>query len=166
MSHPDKSPSFTHFDAKGQAQMVDVADKPETRRIAIAKGCIRMSQATLQRIIDGQMKKGDVLAVARLAAIMGTKHTATLIPLCHPLALTHVHADFRVNLSPPCIYCTVQTETWGRTGVEMEALMGVQIGLLTIYDMCKAVERGMEIGEIHLVEKHGGQSGDWVAGTR
>jgi cyclic pyranopterin phosphate synthase len=156
-------PELTHFDAAGQAHMVDVGDKQETRRIAVARGAIRMLPETLAVIRGGGAKKGDVLGVARIAAIQGAKRTADLIPLCHPLALTRVAVDFAFDDALPGVLCTAQVETLGRTGVEMEALTAVQVGLLTVYDMCKAVDRGMTITEVKVLEKHGGKSGDWVA---
>ena len=154
---------LTHFDAAGQAHMVDVGGKQETKRIAIASGTIRMLPATFALIRDGNAKKGDVIGIARIAAIQGAKRTADLIPLCHPLALTRVAVDFTLDDALPAVHCTVQVETLGRTGVEMEALTAVQIGLLTVYDMCKAVDRGMTITDVKVLEKHGGKSGDWVA---
>jgi cyclic pyranopterin phosphate synthase len=156
-------PELTHFDAAGRAQMVDVGDKEVTRRVAIARGSIRMLPETLGVIREGRVKKGDVIAIARIAAIQGAKRTADLIPLCHPLALTRVTVDFEFDDVLPGVRCSAQVETIGRTGVEMEALTAVQIGLLTIYDMCKAVDRGMVMTEIGLVEKIGGKSGHWVA---
>lgn len=156
---------LTHFDAAGQAHMVDVGSKDETKRIALARGSIRMQAATLELIRAGNAKKGDVLGVARIAAIQGAKRTADLIPLCHPLALTRVAVDFSFDDALPGVHCTAQVETLGRTGVEMEALTAVQVGLLTIYDMCKAVDRGMTITEVSVREKRGGKSGDWVAGA-
>ncbi|BCB28384.1 cyclic pyranopterin monophosphate synthase accessory protein [Sulfurimicrobium lacus] len=153
---------FTHFDAQGRAHMVDVGDKTETRRIARAAGAIRMLPATLQLILAGDAKKGDVLGVARIAAIQGAKRTSDLIPLCHPLALTKVSVEFHVNQADASIECMVTAQTLGRTGVEMEALTAVSVGLLTIYDMCKAVDRGMQIGAIRLLEKQGGKSGHWI----
>ncbi|MGF6603437.1 cyclic pyranopterin phosphate synthase [Paraburkholderia sp. GAS448] len=156
-------PELTHFDAAGQAHMVDVGGKAETKRIAVASGSIRMLPETLALIRGGNAKKGDVIGVARIAAIQGAKRTADLIPLCHPLALTRVAVDFAFDDALPGVQCTVQVETLGRTGVEMEALTAVQIGLLTVYDMCKAVDRGMTITEVKVLEKHGGKSGDWVA---
>ncbi|WJW75245.1 cyclic pyranopterin monophosphate synthase MoaC [Thiohalobacter sp. IOR34] len=154
---------LTHFNAEGQAHMVDVGDKSETRRIAIAAGRIRMQADTLQRIRAGDHKKGDVLGIARVAAIMAAKRTADLIPLCHPLALTRVEVEFETDDQPPGVHCRVTVETRGRTGVEMEALTAVQVGLLTIYDMCKAVDRGMVMEGIRLLEKIGGKSGHWRA---
>lgn len=156
--------SLTHFNASGQAHMVDVGTKSETHRIAIASGSISMLSATLALIQHGNSKKGDVLGIARIAAIQASKKTADLIPLCHPIALTHVTVDFDINETVSSILCTVTTETYGKTGVEMEALTAVSAGLLTIYDMCKAADRGMTINDIKLVEKHGGKSGDWFAG--
>jgi cyclic pyranopterin monophosphate synthase len=156
-------PELTHFDAAGQAHMVDVGGKQETKRIALARGLIRMLPETLALIRGGNAKKGDVLGVARIAAIQGAKRTADLIPLCHPLALTRVIVDFALDDTLSGVICTAQVETLGRTGVEMEALTAVQVGLLTVYDMCKAVDRGMTITDVKVLEKHGGKSGDWVA---
>lgn len=159
------SPSdhFTHFDSTGQAHMVDVTAKNETHRIAVAAGTIRMQPATLQLILSGTAKKGDVLGIARIAAIMASKRTSDLIPLCHPLALTRVAVDFETDEATNSVHCRVQAETVGKTGVEMEALTSVQVGLLTIYDMCKAVDRGMVMTNVRVLEKHGGKSGDWTA---
>ena len=157
---PAGSP-LTHFDAAGQAHMVDVSAKDETHRVARARGEIRMLPGTLALIEGGQAKKGDVLGVARIAAIQAAKRTADLIPLCHPLPITRVAIDFDIDRAACVVRCTAQVETRGRTGVEMETLTAVQIGLLTIYDMCKAVDRGMVMGEIRVLEKHGGKSGDW-----
>jgi cyclic pyranopterin phosphate synthase len=157
-------PELTHFDAAGQAHMVDVGGKQETKRIAIARGSIRMLPATFALIRDGNARKGDVIGIARIAAIQGAKRTADLIPLCHPLALTRVTVEFELDEALPGVHCSVQVETLGRTGVEMEALTAVQVGLLTVYDMCKAVDRGMTITDVKVLEKHGGKSGDWVAG--
>ena len=154
---------LTHFDAQGQAHMVDVAGKAETHRVARATGTIRMQPATLALIAQGQAKKGDVIGIARIAAIQAAKRTADLIPLCHPLPLTRVAADFEIDVKLSRIACRVRAETLGPTGVEMEALTAVQIGLLTIYDMCKAIDRGMVIEGVRLLEKHGGKSGSWVA---
>jgi cyclic pyranopterin phosphate synthase len=156
-------PELTHFDAAGDAHMVDVGAKSETKRIAVARGSIRMLPATFALIRDGHAKKGDVIGVARIAAIQGAKRTADLIPLCHPLALTRVKVDFTLDEAQSAVHCTAQVETFGRTGVEMEALTAVQVGLLTVYDMCKAVDRGMTITDVKVMEKHGGKSGDWVA---
>lgn len=163
MGSPSSDSPLTHFDAQGQAHMVDVSAKAETHRIARATGVIRMQPATLQLIAHGASKKGDVIGVARLAAIQGAKRTADLVPLCHPLPLTRVAVEFDVDAARSEVHCTVQAETVGRTGVEMEALTAVQVGLLTIYDMCKAADRGMVIDGVRLLEKHGGKSGDWVA---
>ncbi|MBV8124512.1 MAG: cyclic pyranopterin monophosphate synthase MoaC [Burkholderiaceae bacterium] len=153
---------LTHFDAQGQAHMVDVASKAATHRKARAAGTIRMQSATLQLILQGTAKKGDVIGIARIAAIQAAKRCADLIPLCHPLPLTHVAVEFRTDEAQSCVHCEAQVETLGRTGVEMEALAAVQIGLLTIYDMCKAADRGMVMTDIRVLEKHGGKSGDWV----
>jgi len=154
---------LTHFDAQGQAHMVDVSAKTATHRIAVAEGRIRMRPETLALIAEGGAKKGDVIGVARIAAIQAAKRTAELIPLCHPLPITRVAVEFEIDGATSSVRCTAQVETLGRTGVEMEALTAVQIGLLTIYDMCKAADRGMVMGEIRVLEKHGGKSGDWVA---
>lgn len=152
---------LTHFDAAGQAHMVDVGAKAETHRRAIAEGWITMQPQTLELIRQGQHKKGDVLGIARVAGIMATKRTADLIPLCHPLMLTRVAVDFDIDTEAARIRCQVTAELKGQTGVEMEALTGVQVALLTIYDMCKAVDRGMEIGPVRLRHKSGGKSGEW-----
>ncbi len=157
------APTLTHFDAAGQAQMVDVSAKPSTHRSARATGVIRMRPDTLALISAGHAKKGDVIGVARIAAIQAAKRTADLIPLCHPLPLTRVTAEFELDAAASSVRCTVQAETIGPTGVEMEALTAVQIGLLTIYDMCKAADRGMVIEGVRLLEKQGGRSGHWVA---
>ena len=154
---------LTHFDAHGQAHMVDVSAKAETHRTARAAGSIRMQPATLALIASGSAKKGDVLGVARIAAIQAAKRTSDLIPLCHPLPITRVTVEFELDAASSSVRCTAQVETFSRTGVEMEALTAVQIGLLTIYDMCKAADRGMVMGDIRVLEKHGGQSGDWTA---
>jgi cyclic pyranopterin phosphate synthase len=154
---------LTHFDAAGEAHMVDVGEKAITARVAVATGRIRMSHATFVVVRDGTARKGDVLGVARIAAIMAAKRTAELIPLCHPIALTRVAVEFELDEAASAVTCTARTETRGQTGVEMEALTAVQVGLLTIYDMCKAVDRGMVIEGVRLLEKHGGKSGDWVA---
>jgi len=156
---------LTHFDNSGQAHMVDVGAKTETHRIAIATGKISMLPATLKLIQQGNAKKGDVLGIARIAAIQASKKTSDLIPLCHPIGLTRVAVEFDVCEQSSSVTCTLTTETFGKTGVEMEALTAVSVGLLTIYDMCKAADRGMMISDIKLLEKHGGKSGDWVAGT-
>jgi cyclic pyranopterin monophosphate synthase len=152
---------LTHFNAAGQAHMVDVGDKSATHRVAIAEGWIRMRPETLARIRQGDHKKGDVLGIARVAGIMAAKKTADLIPLCHPLALTRVEIELTPEDTPAGVHCTATVETHGKTGVEMEALTAVQIALLTIYDMCKAVDRGMSLQDIRLCEKRGGKSGDW-----
>jgi len=163
-SDPTTSPDgLTHFDATGQAHMVDVGAKAETHRVAVAAGTIRMQPETLQLIVSGNAKKGDVLGIARIAAIMGAKRTSDLIPLCHPLAITRVAVDFEVDTGANSVHCRAQVELHGKTGVEMEALTAVQVGLLTIYDMCKAVDRGMVMTNIRVLEKHGGKSGDWTA---
>jgi cyclic pyranopterin monophosphate synthase len=154
---------LTHFDAEGQAHMVDVGNKAATERVAVAEGCIVMQRNTLSLIESGNAKKGDVLGVARIAAIQGAKRTADLIPLCHPIALTRVAVEFAVDASLPGVRCTATAQTVGPTGVEMEALTAVQVGLLTIYDMCKAADRGMVIGDVRLLEKRGGKSGHWQA---
>ena len=157
------TPELTHFDAQGQAHMVDVAAKDVTHRVAVAAGRISMQAATLALIVNGSAKKGDVLGIARIAAIQAAKRTADLIPLCHPLPLTRVTVDFEIDPSANAVLCRAQVETLGRTGVEMEALTSVQIGLLTIYDMLKAADRGMVISDVRVQEKHGGKSGDWSA---
>jgi cyclic pyranopterin monophosphate synthase len=154
---------LTHFDAQGQAHMVDVGAKAATRRVAVAQGRIAMQPATLALITAGTAKKGDVLGVARLAGIMGAKRTADLIPLCHPIALTRVAVEFEVQEADSAVLCRATAETVGPTGVEMEALTAVQVALLTIYDMCKAADRGMVISDVKLLEKHGGKSGSFVA---
>ena len=163
---PNSAPApggLTHFDAQGQAHMVDVSAKPATHRIAVAEGRIRMLPATLQVIAEGSAKKGDVIGIARIAAIQAAKRTAELIPLCHPLPLTRVAAEFDIDAAHSLIVCRVTAETIGPTGVEMEALTAVQIGLLTVYDMCKAVDRGMVIEGVRVLEKRGGKSGVWRA---
>ena len=144
--------------------MVDVSAKSETHRVARATGVIRMLPATLALIEGGHAKKGDVIGVARIAAIQAAKRTSDLIPLCHPLPITRVAVEFTIDVASLTVRCTAQVETLGRTGVEMEALTAVQVGLLTVYDMCKAADRGMVMGDIKVLEKHGGKSGDWVAG--
>ena len=156
---------LTHFDQEGQAHMVDVGGKTETRRIAKACGSIKMNASTLALIASGTASKGDVLGVARIAAIQASKRTAELIPLCHPLYLTRVAVEFHINQENTAVDCIVTAETFGRTGVEMEAMTATSIALLTIYDMCKAVDRGMILGEIRLLEKQGGKSGHWQATT-
>jgi cyclic pyranopterin phosphate synthase len=154
---------LTHFDSSGQAHMVNVGDKPNTHRVAIATGSIRMLPATFDLVEAGNHKKGDVLGIARIAGIQASKKTSELIPLCHPLALSHVSLQFELDRKTSSIRCQVQAETTGPTGVEMEALTAVQVALLTIYDMCKAVDRGMVMGDVKLLEKSGGKSGTWVA---
>ena len=156
--------TLTHFDAQGQAHMVDVAAKAATHRIAVATGRIEMLPDTLRLIESGTAKKGDVLGIARIAGIQAAKKTSDLIPLCHPLALTRVAVDFGVDAAASHVTCQATVETVGPTGVEMEALTAVQVALLTIYDMCKAVDRGMTITDVKLLEKHGGKSGSFVAG--
>jgi len=155
--------TLTHFDSAGQAHMVDVGAKAETARIARAAGSIFMKPETLALIRSGAASKGDVLGIARIAAIQASKRTGDLIPLCHPIALTRVAADFSIDETHNAIHCEVTAECFGRTGVEMEALTAVSIGLLTIYDMTKAVDRGMRIDNMRLVEKTGGKSGRWIA---
>ena len=157
------SQNFTHFDASGQAHMVDVGNKAETSRVARAAGSIFMKPATLALIQSGSAKKGDVLGIARIAAIQAAKRTGDLIPLCHPIALTRVSAEFTIDAAENAVHCQVTAECHGRTGIEMEALTATPVGLLTIYDMCKAVDRGMRIANIRLLEKSGGKSGHWVA---
>lgn len=159
------SSPLTHFDAQGQAHMVDVGAKANTHRTAVATGRIRMQAATLALIQSGTAKKGDVLGIARLAGIMGAKKTSDLIPLCHPIALTRVAVEFEVLPESREVVCTATAENVGQTGVEMEALTAVQVALLTIYDMCKAADRGMVITDVKLLEKHGGKSGSWTAGV-
>lgn len=156
---------LTHFDAAGQAHMVDVAAKADTHRSALATGSIRMLPATLALISGGSAKKGDVIGIARIAAIQAAKRTAELIPLCHPLPLTRVAVEFEIDESGSAVHIRVQAETVGKTGVEMEALTAVQVGLLTIYDMCKAADRGMVMTDVRLLDKQGGKSGHWVAAT-
>lgn len=159
--------ALTHFDAQGQAHMVDVGAKPATHRMAVASGRIDMLPATLALIDSGTSKKGDVLGIARIAGIQGAKRTSELIPLCHPIALTRVAVELQTHPATATqsahVTCTATAETVGPTGVEMEALTAVQVALLTVYDMCKAVDRGMTITDIHLREKHGGKSGSYVA---
>ena len=157
---------LTHFDAAGQAHMVDVGDKAVTHRVAVAAGRIRMQASTLDLIRSGSSRKGDVLGIARIAAIQGAKKTSELIPLCHPLAITRIAVDFEIDVADAAVVCRAQVETRGQTGVEMEALTAVQVGLLTIYDMCKAADRGMTIEQVRLLEKHGGKSGSFVANQR
>jgi cyclic pyranopterin monophosphate synthase len=154
---------FTHFDAEGRAVMVDVTEKDVTDRVAVAKGSVRMAPETLRLVMEGGLKKGDVLSVARLAGIMGAKRTPDLIPLCHPLALTSVKVDLLCDPDRSTVEITATCRLSGRTGVEMEALTAVSVAALTVYDMCKAVDRGMVIGEIRLVRKEGGKSGTYEA---
>ena len=167
-SQPHQPPSgagpLTHFDSAGRAHMVDIADKAITHRVAIAQGRILMQSATLERVRSGSAKKGDVLGIARIAAIQGAKRTADLIPLCHPIALTRVAVELDLDDEACAVICTATVECEGRTGVEMEALTAVQVGLLTVYDMLKATDRGMTITDVKLLEKHGGKSGSWTAG--
>ncbi len=153
---------LTHFNAAGEAHMVDVGDKDSTKRIAVTEGHISMLPETLALIQNGEHKKGDVLGIARVAAIMGAKKTADLVPLCHPLAITKVSVDFTIDNKNSRVHCRSQVECNGQTGVEMEALCATQVGLLTIYDMCKAVDRGMVINQVKLLEKTGGKSGHWI----
>lgn len=162
MSTTPTSP-LTHFDSAGQAHMVDVGAKEDTQRIARAIGRIVMQPSTLALIQAGDAKKGDVIGIARIAAIQASKRTSDLIPLCHPLALTRVAANFRIDTDANAVECEVTAQTTGKTGVEMEALTAVSVGLLTIYDMCKAADRGMRIENIRLLEKQGGKSGHWLA---
>ena len=152
---------LTHFDKQGQAHMVDVAAKADTQRVAVVSGTIVMLPSTLQLILKGDAKKGDVLGIARIAGIMAAKKTADLIPLCHPISLTKVSVLFEVDEIKSAISCTTTAECLGKTGVEMEALTAMSVALLTIYDMCKAVDRGMVISNIQLIEKQGGKSGSW-----
>lgn len=156
---------LTHLNEAGEAHMVDVGDKPITRRLAVAEGRIYMQSQTLQLITSGGHKKGDVLAVARVAGIMAAKKTAELIPLCHPLSLTKIELDLQAVPKDNCVHCRATAETHERTGVEMEALVAVEIALLTIYDMCKAVDRGMTLNHIRLLQKSGGKSGSWQRST-
>jgi cyclic pyranopterin phosphate synthase len=164
-SLPNTPSPLTHFDAQGQAHMVDVGAKAATHRVAVASGRIQMLPSTLALVQAGTAKKGDVLGIARIAGIQGAKRTSDLIPLCHPLALTRVAVEFEVlsEGNTPTIVCKATAETVGPTGVEMEALTAVQVALLTIYDMCKAADRGMTITDVKLLEKQGGKSGHWVA---
>lgn len=160
------TPTFSHFDSTGQAHMVDVGEKAVTHRIALAQGSLVMGLKTAEAIRAGEAKKGDVIGIARIAAIQATKKTADLIPLCHPLSLTHVSIEF--EWAPDReegaeLIVRAHTETWGKTGVEMEALTAVSVGLLTVFDMCKALDRGMRLERIALLEKHGGKSGSWIA---
>ena len=155
------SDKLTHFDASGQAHMVDIGDKASTKRQAVVTGSIAMGEVAMQKVLEGSSKKGDVLGIARVAGIMASKKTSELIPLCHPIALTKVTIEFDTDESAGRIDCTVTADTVGQTGVEMEALTAASVALLTIYDMLKAVDRGMVIGPIALQEKLGGKSGHW-----
>lgn len=159
----ENSNNLTHFNTKGEAHMVDVGDKAIIKRVAVTEGRIYMQNNTLQHIIQGDNKKGDVLGIARIAGIMATKKTAELIPLCHPLAITHVDITLTTEENPPAVYCKSTVEVNGKTGIEIEALNATQIALLTVYDMCKAVDRGMRIDGVRLLNKSGGKSGDWKA---
>jgi cyclic pyranopterin phosphate synthase len=152
---------LTHFNAAGEARMVDVGSKPASERRAVAAGRILMHPETLARIRQGDHHKGDVLGVARIAGIMAAKKTADLVPLCHPLALTRVDIELQTESQPAAVSCRATVATRGQTGVEMEALTAVQVTLLTVYDMCKAVDRGMIIDQVRLLEKSGGKSGHW-----
>ena len=154
---------LTHFNSQGEAHMVDVGAKDVTHRVAVAGGEIHMLPETLKMIVAGEHKKGDVLGIARIAGIMASKRTADLIPLCHPIGLTHAEVSFEVDEPNSRVLCTARTETRGQTGVEMEALTSVQIALLTIYDMCKAVDKGMRMEAVRLLEKSGGKSGVYLA---
>ena len=156
-----KMSKLTHFNKAGEAHMVDVGDKAMTQRIAVAEGLIRMRAETLKLIVDGSHGKGDVLGIARVAGIMAAKKTSDLIPLCHPLAISKVAVDFEIQDEQNAVVCRATVHTSGQTGVEMEALTAVQIALLTVYDMCKAVDRGMTITDVGLLEKSGGKSGSW-----
>lgn len=154
---------LTHFNQRGEAHMVDVGDKAVTHRVAVASGRISMQKQTYAMVLQGDHKKGDVLGIARVAGIMACKRTSELVPLCHPIGLTHVDVSFISDDATHSIECQARTETQSQTGVEMEALTAVQVALLTIYDMCKAVDRGMVMGDIRLLKKGGGKSGDWQA---
>jgi cyclic pyranopterin phosphate synthase len=162
---PKENTDLTHFNAEGQVHMVDVGDKAITARIAVARGQINMLPETLARIKSGDHKKGDVLTISRIAAIMAAKKTAEVIPLCHPIMLTKVGVEFQIDDVQNAVICIVTTHTKERTGIEMEALMAVNAALLTIYDMCKAVDRGMEINGVHILKKVGGKSADWERET-
>lgn len=165
MSRKHDDSGLTHLDAAGRARMVDVSEKDETRRVAVARACVRMKPATLAQIEDGGVAKGDVLAVARIAGIQAAKRTGELIPLCHPLPLAAVEVEFRPDRERGELWITARCVIDGRTGVEMEALTAAATAALTLYDMCKAVDRGMSIHDLELVEKHGGRSGSWVRET-
>lgn len=159
MSTSEKS--LTHFNSQGQAHMVDISDKAITKRIAVTEGCIQMKPETLAHILQGNNKKGDVLGIARIAGIIAAKKTPEIIPLCHPLSITHVDIELKPIENPPTVICRTTVTTDGKTGVEMEALNATQVTLLTIYDMCKAVDKGMTIDGVRLLKKSGGKSGDW-----
>lgn len=159
----ETSGQLTHFNQQGDVHMVNVGDKQVTRRIAVTEGRIEIQPETLELIQKGNHKKGDVLGVARIAGIMAAKKTAELIPLCHPLPITHVEIELTIQPSPAAILCQTTVATDGKTGVEMEALNATQVTLLTVYDMCKAVDRGMRIEGVRLLKKSGGKSGDWIA---
>ena len=152
---------LTHFNRQGEAHMVDVGDKPVSHRVAVAGGTIHMQTETLDLILQGKHKKGDVLGIARIAGIMAAKKTSDMIPLCHPVSITHIEIELEPQKNNNSIYCRATTESRDQTGVEMEALTAVQTTLLTIYDMCKAVDRGMTINNVQLLEKSGGKSGHW-----
>ena len=162
-NHPEPAATLTHFDAQGQAHMVDVSAKASTHRVAVAEGRIQMEPATLALIQSGTAKKGDVLGIARIAGIQGAKKTSDLIPLCHPIGLTRVAVEFEVEVAEHRVLCRATAECTGQTGVEMEALTACSVALLTIYDMCKAVDRGMTISGVRLREKRGGKSGDYFS---
>lgn len=153
---------LTHFDHQGQAHMVDIGEKSHTKRVAIAEGKIYLSPEAFECVVQGHSKKGDILGIARIAAIQASKQTANLIPLCHPLALTRVHVEFQLNSSEYSVTTQVTAETTGQTGVEMEALCAVNVGLLTIYDMLKAVDKTMKISDVVVISKEGGRSGSYV----
>jgi cyclic pyranopterin phosphate synthase len=156
---------LTHFNQHGDAHMVDVGDKQVTHRVGVAGGHISMQPETMAMIVKGEHRKGDVLGIARIAGIMASKRTSDLIPLCHPIGLTHVEVNFEIDETVHRVHCSARAETRSQTGVEMEALTAVQVALLTIYDMCKAIDRGMVIDGVRLLEKSGGKSGDWKVGN-
>ncbi len=160
------NPQLTHLDEKGVARMVDVGSKPDSERIAVAGGAVFMKPATLQLIQQGALKKGDVLSVARIAGIMAAKKTSDLIPLCHPIALTHLDVELTLDTDENAVRILATARTTGKTGVEMEALTAVSVAALTVYDMAKAVDREMRLSDIRLLEKHGGQHGDYKAEDR
>ena len=166
MAKPHDVPRLTHLDAEGRARMVDVSDKPETAREAEAAGRVRMHRDTLALVIAGDVAKGDALSVAELAGVMAAKRTSELIPLCHPIALSDVQVTARPDEAQSCVEIRALARTTGRTGVEMEALTAVSVAALTIYDMCKAVDRGMRIEDVRLLRKSGGRSGAWVSEER